>query len=74
MSYSYILFPEKDVEEISKENVIVLPEFFKISTLLMENLLVLTEFLKNKYLQKSPKNIEFLRKKYFIQGNSTENV
>jgi hypothetical protein len=42
MSYSYKLFPEKDVEEISKENVIVLPEFFKISTLLMENLLVLT--------------------------------
>jgi hypothetical protein len=55
-SPSFLLIPEKDD---LKENVLVLPEFLKIRTLLMENLLVLPEFLKNKYFVKgkSPKNV-----------------
>jgi hypothetical protein len=55
-----------------KENVLVLPKFRKIRTLLNKNLLVLPEFLNNKYFGKriSPKNPlkmpEFLKNKYFF--------
>jgi hypothetical protein len=56
-SPSYNLIPEKD--DFLKGNVVVLPEFLKIRTLLKENPLKMSEFLRNKHFVKgkSPKNV-----------------